>query len=344
MIKIPLSPNEQLCKYFYQQGLDLDPLLSSASSVEKIQDFDVRAFREDKTTLYAEFSDAVSRFNEDTMIPGGADVSIQLHPRYMPVKSHSHEFIEFVYVYQGNCVEYAGEIPYEMSEGDLFLHAPGSWHHMDIFEDDCIVFHIIARHSTFDTVFLSLLNHNDLLATFFAHVIYGKRQGSYLHFKTADDRVLKDWIYQMYLDNLQQDDYSARLLNIQFEWLCVRLLRFHLNDFAFSGSEQTSGNTIDVLNYILDHYKDASLADVARKFHYSDSQLQRIIKKNTGRSFNDLLLQTRLKKACALLKNNSLTIQEVAENSGFHDLSNFHRAFKKAMGITPARYRKGHGV
>ncbi len=340
MIHIPLTPNEQLCKYFYEQGLDLDPLLSEGLSIDTVRDFDVRAFREDKTTLYANFSKSVNRFEEDIMIPGGADVSIQLHPRYMPVKNHSHEFIEFVYVYQGSCTEYIDDTPYEIGEGDLFLHAPGTYHRMDIFEDDCIVFHIIARRSTFDTVFLSLLNHNDLLSAFFAHIIYGNHQGGYLHFKTAGDSDLRGWIYQMYLDSLSQDDYSARLLNIQFEWLCVRLLRFHLSDFGFSGTEETSGDMIGVLNYMTDHFKSATLRSAAEKFHYSTSGLQRMVKKNTGRSFNELLLHMRLKKACALLKNKALTIQEVAEGSGFHDLSNFHRAFKKEFGVTPARWRK----
>ena len=108
--------------------------------------------------------------------------------------------------------------------------------------------------------------------------------------------------------------------------------------------DELSGNTIDVLNYITDHYKTASLQETADRFHYSLSRLQHMVKKNTGRSFGDLLLPLRLKKACALLRNKTLTIQEVAEGSGFHDLGNFHRAFKKKFGVTPAVSRKKYRI
>ncbi len=71
---------------------------------------------------------------------------------------------------------------------------------------------------------------------------------------------------------------------------------------------------------------------------YSNSKLYRKIKSLLGESFIFFLVKYRLKKALSLLKEQSLTIAEVAFKTGFNSPSYFTRCFIKYYGISPSQY------
>ena len=56
------------------------------------------------------------------------------------------------------------------------------------------------------------------------------------------------------------------------------------------------------------------------------------------------LNEIRVKNACRLLLKTPLTIQEVAARSGFYDINNFLRIFKKKTGQTPGQYRRSETI
>jgi AraC-like DNA-binding protein len=57
-------------------------------------------------------------------------------------------------------------------------------------------------------------------------------------------------------------------------------------------------------------------------------------------AFKDYLLNTRVGYACKLLTDASQNISGVAYDSGFGNISNFNRQFKKIKGITPSQYQE----
>ena len=48
----------------------------------------------------------------------------------------------------------------------------------------------------------------------------------------------------------------------------------------------------------------------------------------------------RIKSVCEMLADTDMTASEAAFKSGFNNISNFNRIFKKTMGCTPLEYRK----
>lgn len=54
----------------------------------------------------------------------------------------------------------------------------------------------------------------------------------------------------------------------------------------------------------------------------------------------EFLIQFRLRKATELLQHSNLSVLEIASQSGFNNLSNFNRQFKKYYQMTPRQYRK----
>jgi AraC-like DNA-binding protein/mannose-6-phosphate isomerase-like protein (cupin superfamily) len=340
----PLNEHERLCKAFYERGIDLDELLNGHDSlVEKVSDdyaeskAGVDEFRNDAMT---DLMRLFGNLPEDALIPENVDIQVIPLPRYMPVTNHSHEFIEFIYIAGGECEMIIGGERVEVHQGDLFLLAPGVYHQTRAYCDDSVVIYVMVRRSTFQKSFTTLLRGSDFLADFFAHTIYGKSAQSYLLFPTGDDELLRNWIFSMYDEARNKDNYSDRMLNTQFEWMCLHILRNHIKQMDILGHNVKDVKTAELMWYISDHMEDVRLSVMAKDFGYSTGYLCRLIKKLTGANFSDLAQRVRLDRACDLLENSNIGIAMISQEVGFCDTSNFYRAFKKYYGATPARYRR----
>jgi AraC-like DNA-binding protein len=68
----------------------------------------------------------------------------------------------------------------------------------------------------------------------------------------------------------------------------------------------------------------------------------RYFKSKTRKTFYNFLLEVRVAHACNLLLEKDMTVYEVCYESGFNNLSNFNRYFKKIINKTPFEYKKEH--
>lgn len=106
--------------------------------------------------------------------------------------------------------------------------------------------------------------------------------------------------------------------------------------------ENVAGNFIvrNALAYIEENYKEKLLlSDVAEKTYVSQWHLSKLLNKETGQTFSEILNGVRIEKAKELLKSSSLRIGDIAEEIGFVDLAHFSRVFKKVCGMSANEYR-----
>ena len=96
---------------------------------------------------------------------------------------------------------------------------------------------------------------------------------------------------------------------------------------------------LEITNYIYANYKDVTLDDLAEKFYLSKPYLSKYIKEKSGMTFGDILKKVRMKKARAMLKSSSATVESIAESVGYQNVEHFNRIFKKMYNITPVQYR-----
>ena len=99
---------------------------------------------------------------------------------------------------------------------------------------------------------------------------------------------------------------------------------------------------LEITNYIYANYKDVTLDDLSEKFFLSIPYLSKYIKEKSGLTFGDILKQVRMKKARAMLKSSSATVESIAESVGYQNVEHFNRIFKKMYNITPVQYRNRH--
>ena len=96
---------------------------------------------------------------------------------------------------------------------------------------------------------------------------------------------------------------------------------------------------IEIMNYIQANYLDVTLDDLSEKFFLSKPYLSKYIKEKSGMTFGDIVKKARMKKARAMLKSSSMTVENIALTVGYQNVEHFNRLFKKAYNMTPVQFR-----
>lgn len=95
-----------------------------------------------------------------------------------------------------------------------------------------------------------------------------------------------------------------------------------------------------ILDYINTEYRQASLSELAKILGYSEAYTTRLVKKQVGKSFSELLCKKRCDEAAALLKNTDIPIKEIIARTGYSNEGFFRRNFYLLYGQSPAKYRQ----
>lgn len=89
-----------------------------------------------------------------------------------------------------------------------------------------------------------------------------------------------------------------------------------------------------------EHYNEKlMLAEVSEKIYVSQWHVSKLLNKETGQNFSELLNGIRIRKAQDLLKNPSYRIADVADMVGFGEVNHFSKVFKKINGVSPNEFR-----
>ncbi|RAV19670.1 response regulator [Paenibacillus contaminans] len=95
--------------------------------------------------------------------------------------------------------------------------------------------------------------------------------------------------------------------------------------------------------YLEDHYQEEiTLVSLSKALHINHSYLCRLIKKETGINFRDMLWRIRIEKAKQLLANSFMKTTNIAYEVGFKDSSHFSQLFKRMTGMSPKDYREAN--
>ena len=96
---------------------------------------------------------------------------------------------------------------------------------------------------------------------------------------------------------------------------------------------------LEILSYIQNNYVDVTLDSLSERFYLSKPYLSKYIKEKSGKTFGEQVRRIRMKKARALLKSSSMTVETIAITVGYQNVEHFNRIFKKMYHMTPIQFR-----
>lgn len=123
-------------------------------------------------------------------------------------------------------------------------------------------------------------------------------------------------------------------------WL-LEYYRWMLGDLYSDRGHKTTGEMVNVQNYIRQHYnEDLSLKVLAEVACVSPTYFSALFKKETGENYKGYVTRIRMEEALKLVMNTDLKTYEIAEAVGYNNVRRFVDAFKSRYRISPMDYRK----
>lgn len=96
-----------------------------------------------------------------------------------------------------------------------------------------------------------------------------------------------------------------------------------------------------VFDYVSKHYsRQITVDDAAQIAGYAKTYFCRQFKQTTGVTFHRYLNQYRISTACLMLQDQSISIGDIAAQTGFSSAKLFCRTFKEITGMTTGQYQK----
>ncbi len=95
------------------------------------------------------------------------------------------------------------------------------------------------------------------------------------------------------------------------------------------------------VDYIEENYSEQiTVEDITKKIHVSKYYFIRLFKQYMGMTPHSYLINYRINQSKILLRTETISIGEISQRTGFSDVSNFIRQFKRQTGQKPMEYRK----
>ena len=154
-----------------------------------------------------------------------------------------------------------------------------------------------------------------------------------------------DFSYCQQALRLQITDYILKPVNYEEFGTCIDNLKISLFEQRVAAGEepqaQEERTITGITRYLQEHLaEEVSLSVLAEEFHLNPQYISQLFKSEIGVGFLAYLTNVRMEKAKKLLLSTSLSIAEVAEQSGYGDYRVFTKVFKKTEGITPSQFRR----
>lgn len=135
----------------------------------------------------------------------------------------------------------------------------------------------------------------------------------------------------------EEDKVTASFYNIR-EWMQNILA---LYDECLSISSDENQPVAIVRAYIKEHLgEDLSREALASMVYLTPDYLSHLFKKEVNMSLTNYVISERIKESKRLLANTNLSIQDIAIQCGFQNISYFSRQFRSFTGMTPREFRK----
>lgn len=162
-------------------------------------------------------------------------------------------------------------------------------------------------------------------------------------YEEGDDHSFDRLFHDLLLRIERSPSHSDIEVSSDLYLFLVRLRKFGMMNDTPSLS-QYYRRLAPILNWMEQHLADnVGLAEIAEHANMGIHALHELFQQAFGMSPYSYFLQMRLREAKRImLQHPHKALREVAEQTGFRDVSHFVATFRKKEGITPGKYRELH--
>jgi len=278
--------------------------------------------------------------HEQIDFPGRSAVKVKLQEKpHFTYPWHFHSEYEILYVQDGFGTSFVADNIEEFNSGDLALigsNLPHFWKSDASFyikENDKKIKYIVIQFSrVFFKEAITEYPEFHLIKELLERAKRGIRFEKDFSVQ-AERRILKVAKSKGFRRTMLLLDFLQYLAKTEkYKLLAGELYQPENHDF-------TNNRLTKVMHYLNTAYlKKVELEKVADVANMHPSAFCRYFKEKSGKSLSEFVNDMRISYACRLIIEGKMLVSQICFESGFNNLSNFNRHFKKHTGFTPTGY------
>lgn len=247
------------------------------------------------------------------------------------------EFWKIAYIVEGSGILEINGIRHHFRSGYLYLCHP----------DDEMAYELTESILLYQILFQREFIANELKSLYHAYNFFDLFSSEFVPMDSSlheqlhvfdTNRNIYALIRRMAHEYEYHDANTGEMLKHQLLELLIELTRLSTRSFARKRREEISGIVSD---YLYRNYRQSiSMQKIANKIGLSRGRLLTLYHQQTGRTIGKTLLDIRLGEAKRrLAESGEESIERICYLSGFTDLANFYKYFRRETGMTPGDYR-----
>lgn len=249
-------------------------------------------------------------------------------------KFHQHEEIQVSLIAEGKGTLIVGDTINYYSKGDVLVIGSNLPH---VFKSEAVenvesqMFTLFFTKEAFGKAFFDLEEMREL-KSFFKRAENGFKV-------TSKSNVLQNMFFEL----KDSSKLQRFILLLKISKVLSKSKYIALSSFIYKKeySDIEGKRMRDVMEYTMNNYhKNISLERIATTASMTKNAFCKYFKRRTNKTYFNFLNELRIENACRLLlSDKDFTIAEIADKSGFNNISNFNRQFKNVKQIVPSEYR-----
>ncbi|WP_282085350.1 AraC family transcriptional regulator [Aquimarina algiphila] len=248
---------------------------------------------------------------------------------------HQHEEIQVSFIVSGEGSVIVGDTITNYRINDILVFGSQVPHVLKSISssEESYMISLFFTKESFGSGFFELSEFNDLF-TFFDSLSYGVRV-------LSEKEELRELFFTIKKKKHRLDRFVIFLQILKFfslaktETISSSITRKNYTDYE-------GKRMADVFQFVMEKfYSDISLQEVSDLANMTPNAFCRYFKQRTNKTFFQFLTEVRITHSCRILsKEPDISIAQASYSSGFKNVSNFNRKFKRIKGITPSQFRK----
>lgn len=263
--------------------------------------------------------------------------------RYIEMPPYTYSSININYIYAGECTYWIDNKKLVLHKGDVCIFD------RDVirakkrtgFQD--IIININISDIYFQKSLSKLENQNIISAFLLSRLTEDSNHDNYIVFRTSEDEKIMDLFDHLLIEYYENRPYSKEIIQNYLSIIVIELLLLYQTKQDIHSvhlPSQSYNRVLEILFFIENHYTSCTLKEVSQHFGYHEKYLCAYIKKYSGKTFQQIKREYRLREAGKYLLNTELPVHEIAEKVGYSNRNQFYREFKNTYQILPKEYRK----
>lgn len=228
------------------------------------------------------------------------------------------------YVHSGHGIFKVGDTTYHLSEGEGFLICPNVIVSYKPDPETSWNYSWVAFHGVNAETYLNRANLNENNPVFKCN---------------QEDRIRN--CFQAIFDSTKCDkSMDLKSLSAFYDLLSVLIEGVNINNPHNNSINHQEIYIKQAIEFIDTNYsRKISIVEIAKYVGINRKYLSQLFSNILNVSLQNYLINFRLQKACDLLTNSILSINEISNSIGYIDPFLFSKVFKKYKGISPKNYR-----